>query len=111
VDEVQDFVVVADVAPGPVLRPDQVPVDRHVEDAAVAGDEPGLDLEFLLDRGRQTGGDGIVVSDAAVLDGDLHDPLPPSGERVEGAARPAGPRSPSRQSTRGTAADKGRGER
>jgi hypothetical protein len=40
----------------------------------------GFDAELLLDLVRQTGGTGVVVSDGAVLDGDVghdlsfHDP-------------------------------------
>lgn len=44
----------------------------HVENSAVAGDELGFDVVCFLDRGRQTGGLGEVVSLGAVGDADLH---------------------------------------
>jgi hypothetical protein len=55
-----------------VLGEDPLPVRHDVEDAVVALDELRLDAEFLLDRGRQTGGPGQVVSAYAVGDRDLH---------------------------------------
>ena len=55
-----------------VLGINQPPVDSHVEDAVAALDEFRLDAKFLLDRGRQTGGLGQVVSHPAVFDGELH---------------------------------------
>jgi len=59
-------------APGSVLAVDQVAVDLHVEDAAPAFDELGLNVELVFDRFRQTGGLGQVVSISAVSDGDVH---------------------------------------
>jgi hypothetical protein len=64
-----------------VLRVHERAIDIHVEDASVARDERGLDAEFLLDRIRQTGGDRVVVSGLAVLDGNAHD-IPPSARSV-----------------------------
>jgi hypothetical protein len=72
VNEFQDLGVVANVSAGLVFGVDQRAVDLHVEDAAVAGDELGLRAELRFDRVRQTGGDGIVVSDLAELDGHVH---------------------------------------
>jgi len=43
------------------------------EDAAAAADELTVDPEVLLDRGRQTGGPGKVVSNAAVVDSNAHE--------------------------------------
>jgi hypothetical protein len=42
------------------------------EDAAGAAHELGLDAELLPDLGRQTGGPGKVVSNAAVVDSNVH---------------------------------------
>jgi hypothetical protein len=42
------------------------------EDAAGAAHELGLDAEVLPDLGRQTGGAGEVVSNAAVVDSNVH---------------------------------------
>ena len=55
-----------------VLAPNPGAVYVHVEDAARAFDEFRLNVELALDRIRQTGGCGEVVSFSAVLDGDLH---------------------------------------
>jgi hypothetical protein len=41
-----------------VLRVDQVTIDDDVEDAVVAADQFGVDLEIVLQPGRQTGGSG-----------------------------------------------------
>jgi hypothetical protein len=43
-----------------------------LEDAAAAADELRLDAELRFDFGRQTGGPRKVVSNAAVMDGDVH---------------------------------------
>jgi len=55
-----------------VLAPDLLAVDVYVKDAAGALDHLGIDLVFLLDGSRQTGGGGVVVSLHAVLDADIH---------------------------------------
>lgn len=60
--------MIADVTAGFMFRIDQGAVDLHVENAAVARDEFRDDSEFILDGGRQTGGDRVVVSDLAELD-------------------------------------------
>lgn len=56
-----------------VLAEDELAVDDDIEDAAPARDELRLDLERILDLGRQTGGTGQIVSLLAVGDLDSHD--------------------------------------
>lgn len=56
-----------------LLREDEVVVDRHLEDAAVALHQLGVQPEALLDLGRQTDGPRFVVSTDAVLNDDLMD--------------------------------------
>ena len=51
---------------------DQVVVDLDVEDAALAADELGVDAETVLDFSRETRGGGLVVSNYAVRDADVH---------------------------------------
>lgn len=53
-------------------------VDVYVEHAATSLDHLGLYAELALDRLRQTGGRGIVVSLHAVLDTDVHQSFAPS---------------------------------
>jgi hypothetical protein len=68
---VDDFVVLGkstDVK----LVPDLLTIDMDVEHAARSFDQLGVHGVFRLDRFRQTGGLGIVVSLHAVLDADLH---------------------------------------
>ena len=56
-----------------LLREHQGAIDRHLEDAAARGDEPGLDpRKCLLELSHQTGGSGLVVSGDAVLDRHPH---------------------------------------
>ena len=55
-----------------VLRVDELAVEGHVEDAAVAPREVSGDAEGVLDGGLQTGGLGVVVSFGAVGNLDLH---------------------------------------
>ena len=55
-----------------VLREDLLPVGGDVEHTAVAGDDLGLQRELTLNRSRQTGGVGAVVSTDAIGDGDVH---------------------------------------
>ena len=69
-----------------LLAPDLLAVHVNIEDAAGAFDELGLDAVGLLDRSRQTGGLGQIVSLRAILDGDgHHEPLfisePPARSR------------------------------
>jgi hypothetical protein len=55
-----------------VFAPDLCAVHVDVEDAARAFNQLGRNLKLLLDRIRQTGGRGKVVSLRAILDGDIH---------------------------------------
>lgn len=55
-----------------VLGIDQLPIHGDIEDAAAALDQLRLDSRSLLDRVRQTGGVGEVVSLHAVCDRDVH---------------------------------------
>ena len=55
-----------------LLGEDRLAVDADDEDAAAAADELTVDAELLLQRGRQTGGPGKVVSNAAVVDANVH---------------------------------------
>ena len=48
-------------------------VGRNDEDAAAAADELGLEAGLLPDLGRQTGSPGKVVSNAAVVDSNVHE--------------------------------------
>jgi hypothetical protein len=58
-----------------VFGEDALVVDGHVEDAAASANDLAVDPELLLDLSRQTGGSGQVVSDAAVVDPDVHGSL------------------------------------
>ena len=53
-----------------LLGEDPFAVGTNLEDTARALDQRRLPPQLRLDRGRQTGGPGEVVSDDAVLDGD-----------------------------------------
>ena len=55
-----------------VLAPDLFAVDVNIEHAAGAFDQFGIHAELFLDRSRQTGGLGQVISLRAVLNGDVH---------------------------------------
>ena len=55
-----------------VLREEQLAIDGHVEDAAASCFQLGVNAQSLLQFGRQTGSRGLVVSNRAVLDVDLH---------------------------------------
>jgi hypothetical protein len=55
-----------------VLRKDELAVAVDVVDATIALDQLGIDAEFILDPGRQTGGAGEIVSTRAVGDRDFH---------------------------------------
>lgn len=52
--------------------PDLRAADLHVEHAAAAFDQSNVNVELFLDRIRQTGGLGFVVSFDAVFDADVH---------------------------------------
>ena len=70
-DAVQDFRVFGESA-GFLLAVDQLAVDFDVEDSPAALDEFDGDVEFGLDRVRQTGGLGRVVSLYAIFNGNVH---------------------------------------
>ena len=55
-----------------VLAPDLQVIDVHIEHPTRSFDQLRADVEFLLDRFRQTGGGGEVVSLSAVFDTDVH---------------------------------------
>ncbi len=70
-DGVQHFLVLWKPA-GFLLAVDQLAVDLDIEDAAAALDQLAFDAELALDRIRQTGGLGLVVSFHAVLNRNVH---------------------------------------
>jgi hypothetical protein len=51
---------------------DNIAIDADLKDPFLALDEFAVDTEFLLDRGRQTGGLREVVSLNAVLNRNVH---------------------------------------
>jgi hypothetical protein len=55
-----------------VFAEEELVVGGHFEDAAAAADDLAVDAELFLDFSRQTGGSGEVVSNAAVVDSDVH---------------------------------------
>ncbi len=59
-------------AAGLFLAVDQLAVDLDVKDSPAAFDEFNVDVEFGLNRIRQTGGLGRVVSLYAILNGNVH---------------------------------------
>ena len=60
-----------------LLGEERFPVGRHLENAVAPRDQFDGALELLLDRRRQPGGLGEVVSDSAICNRDLHrDSLP-----------------------------------
>ena len=61
---------------GLMLRVNQLAVDLHVEDAAAALDQFGINPCRCFDCVRQTGGCGRVVSLHAVSDADVHNVTP-----------------------------------
>jgi len=73
----EDLFVFRETAEG-FLREDQLAVALDLEDSARGFDEARFDVELLLDLGRQTGGPGEIVSDAAVFDLDSHAVWSPS---------------------------------
>jgi len=60
-------------APFILLGEDLLVVHGHDEDAAAAANELTVDTELFLDFSRQTGGSRKVVSNAAVVDPNVHD--------------------------------------
>ena len=55
-----------------VFAEEKLIVGGHLENAAAAAYELAVDAELFLDFSRQTGGSRKVVSNAAVIDSDLH---------------------------------------
>lgn len=70
-DGVQYFLVLGEPA-GFLLAVDQLAVDLDIEDAAAAFDQLAGDAELALDRIRQTGGLGLVVSLHAEFNRNAH---------------------------------------
>ena len=54
------------------LRENLLVVDEDVEHAAALADDLAVDSEGLLDLSRQTGSSGEVISNAAVVDSNVH---------------------------------------
>ena len=55
-----------------VLAVNQFPVQLNIKNATLALHKINVDLSCLLDRGRQTGGLGCVVSHDTIRDPHLH---------------------------------------
>jgi hypothetical protein len=55
------------------LREDDLAVDRDDEDTSAAADDFAVDPEFPFDLSRQTGGSWEIVSNAAIVDSNMHD--------------------------------------
>ena len=70
-ERVDDRVLAREPA-GLMLGVDRRPIDDHIEDAAASADQLGVEAERLSNLGRQTGGPREIVSDAAVVNLDLH---------------------------------------
>jgi hypothetical protein len=65
------------VAAGGFFGIEDLAVEGDFVDAAAALDEVGIEAEFSFQRGRQTGGSWLVVSNHAVFDSDAsHGGLP-----------------------------------
>ena len=60
-------------AAGLTLAVDAMTVELDIEDATSAGNQRRVEAEFLLDRGRQTGGLWFVVSLHAEGDAKFHE--------------------------------------
>jgi hypothetical protein len=59
-------------APRVVLGEDELVVDEDIELTGLADLQGGVDVEGILDGGRETRSAGLVVSGVAVLDDELH---------------------------------------
>ncbi len=55
------------------LREHLIPVDGDDENASAAADDLAVDPELSFDLSRQTGGSWEVVSNAAVVDSNVHE--------------------------------------
>jgi hypothetical protein len=54
------------------FRENLVPIDGDDEDSSATADDLAVDAEFSFDLSRQTGGSGEIVSNAAVVDSNVH---------------------------------------
>ena len=70
-EQVQNLRILRKPAGG-MFAENEVAAQRDVEYPAASADQLGFNTEFVLDRGRQTGSLGQVVSFLAVCDGDIH---------------------------------------
>jgi hypothetical protein len=68
IDQPEDLVIALREPLELVLGEQEPAVLLDVIDPAAAADELGVDTVTILDRGRQTGGPGLVVSNPAVRD-------------------------------------------
>ena len=69
-----------------MLAVDQLAIDFHVKNSALAFDKLSIDTMCTLDCGRQTGGLGRVVSHHAECDFDIHRNPPVLEQHVDGSA-------------------------
>jgi len=60
-----------------VLRKDHLAVGFYIEDTTTSRDQLRLYAELLLELGCQTGSPGLVVSNRAIRDRDIHDVMQP----------------------------------
>lgn len=56
-----------------LLGEDRLLVDGDDEDPSAAADKLAVDAEFPFDLSRQTGGSWKIVSNAAVVDSNVHE--------------------------------------
>jgi len=56
-----------------LLGEDGVPVDADDEDPSASADDLAVDPELPFDFSRQTGGSRQVVSNAAIVDSNMHE--------------------------------------
>lgn len=69
-----------------MLAVDQLAINFHVKDAALAFDKLSINTICTLNCGRQTGGLGSVVSHHAERDFDIHRNPPVLEQHVDGSA-------------------------
>jgi len=55
-----------------VLGIEQLVIEFDIEDATASFDELSVQAEFLLNFCRQTGGSGLIISNDAIFNGELH---------------------------------------
>jgi hypothetical protein len=75
-DQVENLSVLGETTEG-FLREHEVTIHTDLEHASVGGFESAFDPQRLVELGSQTGGPGLVVSLAAILDLDPHASPPP----------------------------------